>query len=240
MTESSTPPKRLEELAAGYVVGNLDLEEAEEFRQLLQENPELVAQVNLLEDVLGDVLYTLTEVEPPPHLGSAILEAANIPVNRTPRVKRSPLAWGKIVGSVAALLILILGVANYRLRQELNLAQAVPTMLQNSETRLFSLRGTNLADTASGSIVMDIEQQKVAIVIRNLPVPPVGHVYRLWAVVDKEKIPCGQLSASPQGIVLDKLSVPADLYDDVSGLIVTLDPSLTTPDPVGPVVMKSI
>ncbi len=54
MTESSTP-KRLEELAAGYVVGNLDLEEAEEFRQLLQENPELVTQVNLLEDVLGTV-----------------------------------------------------------------------------------------------------------------------------------------------------------------------------------------
>ncbi len=64
MTESSTPnstPKRLEELAAGYVVGNLDPEEAEEFRQLLQENPELVTQVNLLDDLLGDVLYTLLD-----------------------------------------------------------------------------------------------------------------------------------------------------------------------------------
>ena len=233
-------PEYLEELAAGYVVGDLDPEEVEQLRQLLVENPELIAQVNLLQEVLEQVLYGLNEVNPPPHLGSAILEAAAIPANQTVGSRRPSLGWGKFVGSVAALLILVLGVANYRLQQELSLATAVPTMLQHSETRLFSLKGTNLVDAASGNIIMDLERQRVAIVIRNLPAAPVGHVYRLWAVVDGDKLPCGQLSASAQGIVLDKLSVPADLYDEVSELIVTLEPVPATSEPVGPIVMKSI
>lgn len=233
-------PEYLEELAAGYVVGDLDPNEVEELRQLLIDNPELIAQVNLLEEVLEQLLYGLNEVEPPPHLGSVILKAAAIPANRATGLRQPALPWGKFVGSVAALLILVLGIANYRLQQELRIATAVPTMLQHSETRLFSLKGTHLADAASGNIVMDLERQRVALVIRHLPAAPVGSVYRLWAVVDGDKLPCGQLSASAQGIVLDKLSVPADLYDDVSGLIVTLEPSPVTPEPVGPIVMKSI
>jgi anti-sigma-K factor RskA len=232
-------PEYLKELAAGYVVGDLSPEEAEEFKQQLQAHPELVTQVNCLQDVLGEVLYGLNEVEPPAHLGSSILEVAtaDIPVSRTP-LERSTFPWGKMVGSVAALLVLSLGVANYRLWQELNTARTIPAMLQHSGTRLFSLKGTIQA--ASGSVVMDLEQQKVAIAIRHLPVPPEGSVYRLWAVSDGDKIPCGAFSAQLQGIVFDKISIPADLYDDVSGVIVTLETSRVTSDPVGPVVMKSI
>ncbi|MBV9388336.1 MAG: anti-sigma factor [Chroococcidiopsidaceae cyanobacterium CP_BM_ER_R8_30] len=233
-------PEYLEELAAGYVVGDLDPEEAEELRQLLRDNPDLITQVNLLEEVLEQVLYGLNEVEPPPQLGPAILEAAALPAKRDTVLRRPALPWGKFVGSVAALFILVLGLANYRLQQELRIAKAVPMMLQNSETRLFSLKGTNLASAASGNIVMDLESQRLALVIQHLPVAPVGHVYRLWAVVDGDKLPCGQVRARAQGIVLDKLSVPADLYNEVSGLIVTLEPSPVTPEPVGPIVMKSI
>ena len=241
MTGPSTP-EHLEALAAGYVAGDLDTAEAEEFQQLLAANPELLTEVKLLEETLDDVLYGLNEVEPPLHLRSAILKAANVPANRYP-VPNPALSWariaGRTAGSIAALLVLALGIDNYRLRQDLRLVNNVNTMLQHSETRLFSLKSVQMADMASGSVVMDLEQQKFAIAIRNLPTPPVGHVYRLWAVTDGEKIPCGQVSAS-QGIVLDRLSVPSDLYDSVSGLILTLEPVQPTPDPVGPVVMKSI
>ena len=194
--------------------------------------------MKLLEETLDDVLYGLNEVEPPLHLRSAILKAANIPANRYP-VPNPALSWARIAGSIAALLVLALGIDNYRLRQDLRLVNNVNTMLQHSETRLFSLKGVQTTDTASGSVVMDLEQQKFAIAIRNLPTPPAGHVYRLWAITDGEKIPCGQVS-STQGIVLDRLSVPSDLYDSVSGLILTLEPVRLTPDQVGPVIMKSI
>ncbi|GAX44109.1 hypothetical protein NIES4075_51260 [Tolypothrix sp. NIES-4075] len=239
MNRSSTP-EYLEELAAGYVVGNLDAEEAEEFRQLLAENPELLTEVNHLEEVMGQLLYGLNEVEPPQHLRSAILEAADISANPTPVLKRSPLPWSKIVASIAALLVLVLGLENYRLRQDLSIAKNVTTLLESSETRLFSLRGMDIANTASGKIIMNPQQQKIAIFIQKLPAPPVGHVYRLWALVDNEKIPCGQLSSNPQFMILDKLSIPPDLYSDISGLIVTLESSQINSDPVGQVVMKSI
>ncbi len=235
----SLTPEYLKELAAGYAVGDLNPEEAAEFQRLLAEKPELLTEVNDLEGVLTQVLYGLNEVEPPHHLRSAILQATEIPANST-KSKPFPLQWSKIVGSVAALLLLIIGFDNYRLRQDLHLAKSINTLLESSQTRFFSLKGLDAANTAEGRVVMNPEQQKIVIFIRNLPDPPQGRVYRLWALVDKETIPCGLLRASPQGLVLDKLAIPSDLYTEVSGLILTLEGSPTTSDPVGPVVMKSM
>jgi anti-sigma-K factor RskA len=36
--------ERIQNLASGYVLGNLSPEEAEEFQQLLAENPEIIAE----------------------------------------------------------------------------------------------------------------------------------------------------------------------------------------------------
>lgn len=232
-------PEYLKELAAGYVTGDLDPEEAEEFKRLLVENPELAQEVKDLQEVMGEVLCGFNEVTPPQHLRSAILKATDIPSHSTPVLKLSSVSWRKIVGSVAALLVLVLGVDNYRLRQDIKVAKNVTTLLQSSETRLFSLKGAKIANTASGNVVMNPEQQKIVIFIHNLPAPPQGHIYRLWAIVDNNKVPCGQLRFSPQGVVLDKLPIPSDLYEEMSGLIVTLEPLKVNPEPIGPVVMIS-
>ena len=77
MTESLLP-ERLEELIAGYVLGNLSSEEAEELRQLLTEHPKLSAEIHRLQEVLELMPYALPEVNPPQHLRSAILEAAHV------------------------------------------------------------------------------------------------------------------------------------------------------------------
>ncbi|MBR8836751.1 MAG: anti-sigma factor [Stigonema ocellatum SAG 48.90 = DSM 106950] len=239
MTRFSSP-EYLKELVAGYVVGDLDPEEAEEFKLRLAENPELAKEVKDLQEVMGQVLCGFNEVAPPQHLRSAILKATDIPSHSTPVLKLSSLPWRTIVSSVAALLVLVLGLDNYRLRQDLKVAKNVTTLLQSSQTRLFSLKGAEIANTASGNIVMNTQQQKIVIFIHNLPAPPQGHIYRLWAIVDNNKVPCGQLRFSPQGIVLDKLPIPSDLYEEMSGLIVTLEPSSANPEPIGPVVMTSM
>lgn len=240
MTEPSNP-KSKENLVAGYVVGDLDPEEAEEFQQLLAENPELVEEVNCLDRVLEQVLYGLNEVKPPKHLHASILKAGSLQGDRVAASKRFSLQWNKILGSIAALLVLYLGLDNYRLRQDLNVAQDINTMLQDSQSQLFSLKSVNtLADNASGSFLVNLKQQKGAIAIKNLPVPPPGRIYRLWAVVDGEKIPCGQLSPSPQGMVVEKFSMPADFYDEgISGLLITLEPSQSNRYPTGPAIVKS-
>ncbi|MBN3921727.1 anti-sigma factor [Nostoc sp. NMS4] len=231
----------VQQLVAGYVLGELATEEALEFQQMLTENPELVVEVERLKQVLDEVLYGLNAVEPPPHLRAAIL--SNLKDAETENLFRFPysLPWRKIIGSVAALLILYLGINNYHLRIELQIADNLKTLLQQKATRLFPLQGVNVAKTATGSFLLNLEQQTGVIAIQNLPPPPVGSVYRLWAVVEGEKIPCGQLSASTQGKIVEKFAMPADFYDaEVSEMFVTLEPSSNHRYPLGEVVMKSV
>jgi anti-sigma-K factor RskA len=237
MTESLTP-EAIETLAAGYVVGDLDRAEAEAFQQLLAENPALVAEVELLQSTLDQVVYSLNSVEPPPYLQSVILAAAT--TFQPSRHKLSRFLWQSVIGGVAALLILALGIDNYRLRQDFRVAQDINTLLQQSQTQLFSLKAVNASDTAAGSFVVNLGQRQGILAVQNLVAPPTGKVYRLWAIADGEKIPCGTLKINPQGKVLDKFWMPADFYDTgIAEIFVTLESSATSRYPTGAIVMQS-
>jgi hypothetical protein len=77
--------------------------------------------------------------------------------------------------------------------------------------------------------------------VQNLAPPPVNKVYRLWAIADGEKIPCGTLKTNSQGKVLEKFWMPADFYDTgISGLFVTLESSESSRYPTGPIVIQSV
>jgi hypothetical protein len=78
----------------------LGSEEAEEFRKLLIKNPELIQEVNRLQEVLGLLPYALPQVSPPQHLRSAIVEAVNTPI-RPIQSEKLPLQRG--VGLLAVL-----------------------------------------------------------------------------------------------------------------------------------------
>lgn len=238
----SPTPEHLEELIAGYVLGDLCSEEAEEFIKLLTENPEVIQEVNQLQEVLGLIPYALPEVAPPQHLRSAIVEAVHTPVNSSPTRKSTP-AWSKIVGSVAAIFALTLGLDNYRLHQELSNTKDVITVMQRPETHLFSVKGKDKVATASGSILMDFATDKAVIALQNLPTPPADQAYWLWAVVDGKTIRCGHFDIGSGGKVLDKISIPDDAYDngaELSSLLVTLESQQSPRHPSGQVVMESI
>lgn len=238
MTEPLTP-KAIETLAAGYVVGDLDRAEVAAFEQLLAENPALVAEVNQLQATLDQTVHGLNSVEPPPHLRSAILDAATTTVQPFQR-KQSRLPWRTVMGSVAALLILVLGVDNYRLRQDRKFAQDINTLLQQPQTQLFSLKAVGASDAATGSFVVNLGQRQGVLVVQNLAPPPANKVYRLWAIAGGEKIPCGTVKTNAQGNVLNKFWMPADFYDTgISGLFVTLESSDTNRYPSGAIVIQS-
>ncbi|XGV94321.1 MAG: anti-sigma factor (plasmid) [Leptolyngbya sp. BL-A-14] len=238
MTEPLTP-ETIATLAAGYVVGDLDHAEIEAFEQLLATNPALVAEVAELQTTLAQVVHGLNSVAPPPHLQAAILDAATTKLQPSRR-KLSQIPWRTVVGSVAALLILGLGVDNYRLRQDARLNQEVNALLQQSQTQLFALKPVNTSETAGGSFVVNLEQRQGVLAVQNLVAPPAGKVYRLWAIADGETIPCGTLNRNAQGKVLNKFWMPADFYDTgVSGFFVTLEVSDTSRYPNGTIVMQS-
>jgi hypothetical protein len=48
-----TLPDNWQELLAGYILGDLDPEEAERVRQLLSMNPDLAVEADRLQEVLG-------------------------------------------------------------------------------------------------------------------------------------------------------------------------------------------
>ncbi len=236
-------PGRLEELIAGYVLGDLSTEEAEELRYLLAEHPELSTEVNRLQEVLELMPYALPEIAPPPHLRSAIFEATDVAIKHQPTTKRFPSAWSKIAVSFAALLVLV-GLDNYRLQQQLDVMQAqaakqkdVIRMLQNPHTHLVSLKGMDSASAASGSMVMTPGEPKAVLILQNLPVLPKGQLYQLWSVADGKKLPAGQFNASDRGTVLVKLSIPASFK--MTALVVTVEKSLAPQKPDGPMVMTS-
>lgn len=258
--------EHIKNLAAGFVVDDLTPEEAEEFRWLLTQHPELSHEIEDLQDVLWQVLDGFTEIEPPPDLLPAILENAERSVTQSTEIKRShsnlpgklPLRWKSVAGSIAALFVVILGVDYYRLRQDLGVvvadnqrlrqefaqAQVVKTLLQEPKTRLFTFRAVNTIDDASGSIVMNPEQQKALMLIQNLSPPPSGQVYVLWAVVANEKLPCGEIKPYSWGNASYELPFTPEMYRDFynpkfSGLVVTLEADPKVSRPTGPVVMQS-
>lgn len=244
-------PERLEELMAGYVLGNLSPEEAEELRLLLTEHPELATEVHRLQEVLEVMPYALPEVAPPPHLRSTLLEAASADsiavasprASQNPnsvargrgRLRGSPLVWSSIIGSVAAIVAIALGLDNYRIKQQVVWQKDVITMLQQPDTHLVSLKGMDQASAASGSIVMTPGEPKAVLILQNLPVLPKGQFYQLWAVVNNEKIPWGQFNASEHGKVFVKLSMPSN--SQITTLVVTVEVSPAPRSPGGPMVM---
>lgn len=258
--------EHIKNLAAGFVVDDLTPEEAQEFRHLLDEHPELINEVDDLQEVLRQVLDGFTEVEPPAHLLTKILEQAQAsnthsPVDKvnSPKVATlTPRRWTTVAGGIAALFMVVLGVDNYQLRQNLSVvtadnqrlqqdfaqAQLVKTMLENDETRLFTFRGVNAKENSSGSIVINPEQQKAVMIFRNLPAPPPGYVYVLWTIVANEKLPCGEVKPYYWGTAAHELQFTRQMYQEFShpqfsGLVVTLENNPNVPRPTGTVVMQS-
>jgi anti-sigma-K factor RskA len=150
-------PERLEELIAGYVLGNLSSEEAEEFRQLLTEHPELAIEVQRLQEVLEVMPYALPEAAPPPSIRQSLLETVSaesqaaaatasehLPALRKAkpglwrRLKGSPRQWSGIVCGAAALLVVALALENYHFRLQVTRMQAKVTRMQAKVARLAS------------------------------------------------------------------------------------------------------
>jgi hypothetical protein len=93
---------------------------------------------------------------------------------------------------------------------------------------------------AVGSFVVNLQQRQGVLSAQNLPRLPDHQVYRLWAIAEGEKIPCGTLKIQPQGKVLEKFWMPADFYDTgISGLFVTVESSELGRYPTGKVVLES-
>lgn len=237
----SSKPKNIEDLTVGYVLGNLCPQEVEEFIQLLAENPQLNREVEQWQEVLALLPYAYTQT-PPARVHDAILDAVEKPIAVAPVLKRLVIPWHKAIAGTAAILALALSVDNYYLRQSYSQAKEVVAILQGAEDHVFALKGKEQS-MAVGSVFMDFEANRAAIALQDLPPPPEGTAYWLWAVVEGKTIRCGQFKVSSSGASLDKISIPAGAYEqeaEISQLFVTVESSVAPTSPSEQVVMVKV
>lgn len=178
--------EHLQLLIAGYVLGDLDSDEAAEFEQLLIDHPAIAEEVNRMQKAL-DLSSGSPEVNPPAHLRSAILAAQasqqSSGVPQAARPLRRSLRWSQVLNAAAVALILALGINNYQLRQALQTSQ---TETERLATLVYSLQATNAGNAASATVAIDPNRLEAVLTVQNLPPLPLGQVYALWTVMKQD------------------------------------------------------
>ncbi|MGD1909831.1 MAG: anti-sigma factor domain-containing protein [Rivularia sp. (in: cyanobacteria)] len=237
----------LQELLASYVLGDLTSEEVTEVNKLLEQNPELIAEVNNLQETLALLPFALPENEPPADLGSQILQGAvtsTTTLNKSNQSRKKQL-WQIIAATIAASIIVALGLYNYRLqqqasaiRQEIWRYQDTIALLRQQNISLIALEGTEDNSQAFGSFAI-APTGKAVLTLQNLPELPDNRVYRLWAVAEGKKIDCGDFEVNEEGKVLVQLPVDNSM-GSVSSALVTVEPLQPVEQPTGEIVMRSI
>jgi len=211
------PSEHLQLMIAGYVLGDLDADEAIEFEQLLTADPAIAAEVAQMQNAL-EMSYAPAEVKPPSHLRSAIMAAQATETNpwrsSRPAVTRSVrrFPWNQALGAAAAVVIAALAINNYQLRQVLQASQTETP----SETLTYVLQ-TETVEDASATVVVNPVTLEATLTVRNLPPLPPGQVYVLWTVLeqgapftvdDKSAILTEVLNVDAQGNAFQTLTVP--------------------------------
>lgn len=200
------PLEELQLLIAGYVLGDLDPEEAAEFEQLLASDPAIAAEVDQMQNAL-EICYAPPAISPAPQLRSTILEAFEAEQNPVRvsqsradsrlKLSGSRFAWNRIVGVAAAALIAALGINNYRLWQTLQTVQSEP---QPGSTLTYGLQGTKKAQDASATIAVNPDTLEATLTTQNLPPLPPGKTYALWTVLK----PGAPFTTDSKGAILTK------------------------------------
>ncbi len=275
------PPEPLQNLLAGYVLGDLTPEETEVLQHHLQQQPELRVELQHLQEALAAMPYALPVVHPPAHVRDRLLRtiATVAPVDSSsgqpvvrgtevrsiasaPSRRRDRQHWPFLLGSMAALTALALGLDNWRLRQDLVTAQAEASrqtallrqdlaaaetqlasqkdliaMLQQPTTQLVTLKSMDTKAPAKGNVVMTPGDRAVIVALQNLPPLQPGQYYYLWANEAGQKVACGKFTATETGEVFVKLVLPNTSNSKQLAITVENSPTMTAPQ--GPMVMIS-
>lgn len=212
MTESM--PQHLQNLIAGYVLGDLDAAEAAELERLMADNPAIAAGIAQVQKSL-EMAYAPTEVVPPPHLRAVILQksTASSTLSQTEsqtetersKVSHPQPSWSlpwfdrRLLNLAAVLLIVALAINNYRLWRTLQSVQAIVPKIEQTERRLtYMLQSTNAIQDASATVVVDPDLLAAQLEANNLPPLPPGQVYAVWTVLIED----APYTTDPKGAIL--------------------------------------
>ncbi|MGJ3251813.1 MAG: anti-sigma factor domain-containing protein [Elainellaceae cyanobacterium] len=224
----STSPEQLKLLMAGYVLCDLSPDEAVALEQLLSNNPDLMREIEQMQQALE--MTFPSEAEPPEHLRSSILSAYDVAshltsdasASRQERVQSNVLSsrwWIRGLGAAAAAVILGLSISNYVLWRSL---QAEQTDMQLPNLLTFSLEPTEENVSGSVRVVANPTRLEATLDADNLPPLGEGKVYALWTVVapnapittdEKNAILTDVFTVDAQGHASEQIILPSVFHN---------------------------
>ena len=223
-----------------YVLGELRADERAAFERQLAADAGLAAEVHTLRATLGALPYARLE-DPPPALRGRVVAAAAAKHRASTAPARRParrVVWSRFATAMAASIALVVGIDNLRVRRQLTMQQDVARLLlEPNIVRSFTLQGGG----GFGTVALDMDAKRGAVVLGGMPVLPAGQIYRLWAEVADKSVPCGDFAAAVDGTVHVQFRVPVEQYTAPLGkLFVTVEAKGPGETPTGRRVMESI
>jgi Anti-sigma-K factor rskA len=218
------------ELAAGYVLDELELSEVAAFEQMMLEDATLRQEVRELQIILGGLASDVPQLQPPTHLRAQVLQLAG-PSDELAAVPPKKIGWSKVIAIFALITAAALTIDNLRLRQDLSLAQQqtperVANLLQRPNSKLIALTDRTTGMSGGTLLFTPGKWQEVVISVRNLPPLPAKQVYRLWLTLDNQQvIYCGEFRTDGRGNASQPIKPPQvpPPGTKATGLFVTVD-----------------
>ncbi|MEO0535784.1 MAG: anti-sigma factor [Cyanobacteria bacterium P01_A01_bin.123] len=236
-------------LAAGYVIGDLTPEEAEQLAQLAATNVQFLEEVQALQASFDLIPQALSTVEPPMALREKITATPIQPITNRAAQPRLTGSIFKLLAGLIAIAALLLALDNLRLRNQLRIAQQanedyVAGILQQPNSRLIALTGSS-TDAAGTLLFTPGRWQEVIVSLGNLPPLPPDQIYRMWLVLENgEIIYCGEFNTDNDGSVFVRFTPLETPPQGVKAtqLSVTIDVKAMPPDPAtaGEQVMEGV
>ncbi len=249
-------------LIEDYVLGELSSTDAAALERRVQTDAALRQELCALQATLRLLPQAMPLVEPPPGLRDRIMATQSLrskilttspPVQAQANVAVAPqtnqpgLPWGKLAAGLAALLALLLGLDNLRLRYALSNANpdsftSVANLLQQPNSRLVALQGeaAQTANAAGTLLFTPGQWQQVVVSLGNLPALPPEEIYRMWLTLENgQVIFCGEFNTDDQGNVFVELQPDEAVPKGVkaTGIFVTVESASASPEPIGERVM---
>ncbi len=232
-------PDSIRDMAAAYVLGALDADEARTFEAQLARSDKLQREVAELREVSALLGETAPQVEPSPKLRARVLRDAVSARTRArsvwPRATWvRTLAWAAVVGGVA------LGTTQWirahalagrlaELRGELQRAESTLAERDSTLARILEPGTVMIVLTSTGDAPPAVQlfwnRQANAVVLSaaNLDPAPANRAYQLWYLRDGAPIPASTFDTDADGrAVLTLAGPPRDAT--IVGAAVTVEP----------------
>jgi hypothetical protein len=218
------------QLAAGYVLDELELSEVAAFERMMLEDATLRQEVRELQLVMGGLAFDVPQLQPPTHLRAKVLQLAD-PNYELAAVPPKKIDWSKIIAIFAFITAAALAIDNLRLRQDLSLAQQqtpemVANLLQRPNSKLIALTAQTTGTSGGTVLFTPGKWQEVVISVKNLPPLSAKQVYRLWLTLNNQQvIYCGEFRTDRQGNASQPINPPQvpPVGTKATGLFVTVD-----------------